>query len=349
MGKFFKYSTGMNFSVVFLFMLIFHALPLSVNASESDIYKKNVELSIKTKTAQTLIDEYYGRGDNLSGAAALLGEVVLADKDFVPAYIEMSRVVLLGGHLVNYEFRGGTLEMAHALLTKAIKINPEYGGAYVLLGHVYSMARQFSAATVALEKAASLGTDNPWLHNNSAYILYSERKFPAAQAAYETIMAKGPGDTSQQRNSYMDSLGKLMGIAYQKSEGERLVLLANKAVKAAHPDDAWTWGNAGGLLCREGFFDLGLEYNRKALSVMNYGVARGNVAFCLYGKWAESIEAGKLKEADAYFSEAYQINPNLRAVAEDFSGSGARLRSLRKIFDNRIGENEKLNGKQQQT
>jgi tetratricopeptide (TPR) repeat protein len=336
-----------NYAKTLIILLLIPVLPLVASAGESFAYDKNIALFEKTKKAQILIDEAYGRGNNLYEAAALLNEVVIADKNYVPAYIEMSRVVLKGGHLVDYEFRGGTLEAANSLLKKAIKINPDYGATYVLLGHVYSLAGQKPAATAALNKAASLGTDNPWLHNNSAFILYSGKEYSAAKVAYEQIAAKGPGKTSQQRNSYLDALEKLMNIAYQESNDEELIKLAKSIPKAAHPNNAWAWGNAGGTLCREGFFDLGLEYNRRALSIMQYGVARSNVAFCLYGKWAELTEAGKHKEAETYFSEAYQINANIRDVAVDYSGSGARLRSLRKIFDQKINELEKLNDDKQ--
>ena len=81
-------------------------------------YRKNISLFEKTMKAQTLIDEHYGRGNNLSKAAALLSKVVIADKNYVPAYIEMSRVVLSGGHLVNYEFRARLRSLSKMLYQK---------------------------------------------------------------------------------------------------------------------------------------------------------------------------------------------------------------------------------------
>jgi len=179
-NKMTKHPTNISPLLIVTILLLLCALPLAASASMSVSYENNAGLFAKIKKAQTLIDEAHGRRSNLSEAAVLLDEVVIAGKDFVPAYIEMSRVVLSGGYLVNYEFRGGTLELAYKLLMEAIKINPEYGGTYVLLGHVYSMAGQLPAATVALEKAALLGTDNPWLNNNTAYILYSKRQYTAA-------------------------------------------------------------------------------------------------------------------------------------------------------------------------
>ena len=322
---------------VFIASIFLHV----ASASELDVYANNIQLFKKTERAQILIDEYFGRGNNLSEAAVLLDEVIKKDKNYVPAYIEMSRIVLKGGHIVNYEFRGGTLNVAYSLLNEAININPKYGGTYVLLGHVYSMAGQLPAASEALEKAAALGTNNPWLHNNSAFVFYTQKNYLMARSAYEKIVAKGPGKTSQQRNSYIDAIEQLMKIAYLESNSIELLNLAKTVVQSAYPDNAWTWGNAGGLLCRDGYFDLGLEYNRKALSIMQYGVARGNVAFCLYGKWAELTEAGKHKQAEAYFLEAYQINANIREIAVSFSRSGPRLKSLSKIFNQKMSDIEK--------
>jgi hypothetical protein len=69
---------------------------------------------------------------------------------------------------------------------------------------------------------------------------------------------------------------------------------------------------------------------------MQYGRAYQYLSFCYYGKWAELTMEGKTEEAEQYFNEAYALDPDIKKIAEDFSGCGQKLRDLRPVFNERI-------------
>lgn len=297
-------------------------------------YTKDKELYDKTTRAQILLDEYFGNHDNLTEATRLVNEVLKSDEEYVPAYIQMARSLLKD--LCTRDCKD--YDPVENILVKAMKLDPDYADTYVLMGNLYNHKNDFIAATLYLDRAKKMGTKNPWLYYNYADIYYLQRDYAAADKLYEEVVKLGPGNTSQQLNAYINSLQKQQEIAYQNSQSERLLNLAKKTVAAAHPKDAWTRGNTGNYLCREGYFDEGIGYSKDALSIMQYGNAYGYIAFCSYGKWAELITEGKTEEAQKYFDEAFRLDPDIEKIAIDFSGSGQKLRELRPILVKKIDE-----------
>jgi len=80
------------------------------------------------------------------------------------------------------------------------------------------------------------------------------------------------------------------------------------------PTNAWVRGNYADFLRKDlGKFDEAIAWARKALSIMDYGVGRRILAFCLYAKWADvTINQNKSgSQAEQYYREAFQLFPDL--------------------------------------
>lgn len=278
-------------------------------------------LGERVRDAQELLDTYYGDRSHLTQAAKLVGSVLVEDERFAPAYVQLARIILMGGHIANWEFDGGTRESARKALDRAVELDPDYPESYVLLGHVDALSRKKESARRNLEKAIALGSTNPWVDYNLGDAAYLTRSYAEADEHYKRVVERGPGEDAQQRRAYVAALSQRMRIAYKQSDVERLQRMAAKATEAAPPEDAWTWGDASGLLCYVGRLDRGIEYGKKAVSIMSYGVGRYNLAFCMYGKSALLVRKGDAEQARTLFDEARRIYPNVREVAEDFSGT----------------------------
>ena len=317
--------------LIALFVTACAAERTGANATADDLYQKTMQ-------AQILLDTYYGERTHLMDAAQLIREVLEIDDQFAPAYVQLSRVVLMGGHIVSREFQGGTLESARAALEQAIESDPQYPESYVLMGHVETLFGQLDAGRESLLKAIQLGSSNPWIGYNLGRIEVKASALAEGDEYFEQTVRLGVGETAQQRRAYVAALNEQANIAYQQSDTERLVQLALKATEATLARDAWTWGNTGGLLCRAGRLDLGIEHNRKALSIMSYGVGRYNLAYCLYGKWAEMVFNGQASQAGRYFDEAYQMLPDIGRVADDFRRTD--IAHLRKFLLQKADETE---------
>ena len=117
-------------------------------------YQMNTALDFRTRQAQMLIDVSYGRMEMVQQAVAMLGEVLAEDELFAPAYIEHARAVLAsnpgGGN--QQQVMSATL----AFIDEAIRIDPDYADAYVLLGHVRRSLGQYEDASAALERASDV-------------------------------------------------------------------------------------------------------------------------------------------------------------------------------------------------
>lgn len=138
------------------------------NAAAQTAPLSSKELSAKTYQAQVLLDQYYGDQANIVQAQKLIVEALEVQPRFVPAYIQAARITIMGGHIAYYEFRGGTLERAEAILLKAKELEPGNAEIYGLLGHVYFLKRNLDAAIESLDKAKDLKSANPWLNNNGS-------------------------------------------------------------------------------------------------------------------------------------------------------------------------------------
>lgn len=70
------------------------------------------------------------------------------------------------------------------------------------------------------------------------------------------------------------------------------------------------------LLYTKGDYEKAIEYGRKALAIMNYGVGRQALAAALYRKWAEIlIKDDDEISARQYLDEAISIYPNIKRIA----------------------------------
>lgn len=301
-------------------------------------YTKDKELYEKTMHARLLLDTYFGDGNNFVEASRLIKEVLNADDKYVPAYIEMSKITLMNACNYDCSTKSKIYDSIENTLQEAIKMDPAYADTYVLLGHVYALKDNSVMADYYLDKAERMGSKNPWIYINRAEVPFNHREYDMANEMYEKVAQLGPGDTSHQRSAYIYALQQQQVIAYQRSQSDRLLELAKKTVAATDPKDAWTWGNTASNLCREGFFDEGIEYTKKALSIMQYGRAYGYLSFCYYGKWAELTAAGQPEVAETYFKQAFDLDPEVEKIAKDFAGCGQKLRDLKPTLDKKIEE-----------
>lgn len=272
--------------------------------------------------AATLLDEHFGDRDVLRRAAELLGEARAADPDYARLYVEAARLTIKGGHLVNDEFAGGTLEAAEFWLSKAIALDSEYPDAHVVMGHLLRQTGECPRAFEHLDKAKALKTSNPWLQNNYADCLEASGRPDQAKEIFEQVIARGAGTDAATRNAYVDAATKLQWYAAVAGVNREVKRYAELATAAAAPKDAWTWGNVAMPLFLMGQNDEAERYARKALSIMDYGPGREALALTLYSKWARHMRPEDAPAAEPIFDEAYALFPDLDRVIAIFE-SGA--------------------------
>jgi tetratricopeptide (TPR) repeat protein len=296
------------------------------------------ELAAKTYKAQVLLDQYQGNRTNLMQAQELIVDILKVEPRFVPAYIQAARITIMGGHIVSHKFVGGTLETAESILLEAKRLEPSNAEVYGLLGHVYARKGNMPAAVESLDKAKELKSPNPWLNNNYGDVYMELKKYELSDKHYQIVEKLGVGATPQQRRAYIYALQKRQWIAVLKDDNAEMLRLGKLATAAAPVDDAWTWGEVANNLFIQGYFDESIAHSRKALSIMNYGVGRNNLALGLYGKWASLASKGGAAEAEKYFQEAFSLKPDLADVVQRFRHSAKVVIDLVPIMQKRQNE-----------
>ena len=318
--------------------LVFACITITSQASEwvSPIdtkYKnKNPKTFAMYVEARNLIDSSRGQQQVLMEADKILKEVLLLDSSFAPAYREYGRLYIKAGYINSVgdvsSFKKGSLGPSEQSILRSIDIEADYADAYVLLGHLYTKMKLFSEAEKALKKAEDIGTELPWLDLNWADLLKLKGKSEEALLRFKKVIK---GKTSN-KGAYSKAL---RGVTrYYESKGD------NEKAKIAYldhldfePDSAWDWGNYSSFL----LFDYGdvngaIENGEKALSIMNYGMGRFNLACALYTKWAMLLEKGDSR-AQTYFDQAMSIYPDLGEVMTESFKHKATLITANKLFE----------------
>lgn len=316
-------------------VLSLEAILPSVGVAQTTHKVDTKQLAELVLSAQIMIDEYKGQGDYLKRAGELLNKAVRLDPNYAPIYAQAARLAIAGGHIVSYEFVGGTLETAESLLRKAISLNPSESDAFLLLGHVTRLMGRYDEALLNLNKASELKSQSPWLFNNYGAYYEGINQIEKASEYYIKAVENGAGSSAHQRNSYIDALLKLQWFAALKDDDKNVLKYGEMATTVAAPNDAWTWGNVGNVLFVQGYFDEAENHARKALSIMNYGVGRNVLALTLYGKWAKAVFEGRPEQGEAFFIEAYRLKPDLNDVVSRFNTSAESVKSLVPIVSSR--------------
>jgi tetratricopeptide (TPR) repeat protein len=255
--------------------------------------------------AKTLLDE-----GELARASMNLDRVLKSNPRNVRAHIEMARFHIMSGHINYRNFQPGSLEKAAMDLQRAMGADPKSADAYVLWGHLLYLRGASREALKALEKAETLGTENPWLYLNWADALMdigqwsaAESKLRKAQARYDVT-----DPPTRIRSAVHDKLSSVLSYQGKLDEADKEFL----TVIMLEPGSAANHGNyADFLLFRRGLPDAAIAEAQQALNIANYRMAQLTLAAASYAKWAELKRRDSRKAAE-YLSLA-------QGITSDFS------------------------------
>lgn len=303
--------------LVFLLLAVVAGIATAVDwVSPTDQKYKdgNPELYREFDQARTILDSWRGERKKLSQAQQLLASVIKTDATYAPAYRELGRLYIMGGYINRDNFEPGSLSPAEAAIRKSIEIEPGYADAYVLLGHLYTNMKRYDQARSVLQRGESLGTKSPWLQLNWAALLNKQGESEAAAKRYKVVL----DSNTPNKKAYGAALEGVIRYYILKGDLEAADAWYKRQLEY-EPSNAWAWGNyAGFLLYRRGDVDGAIKNGEKALSIMNYGMARFTLACALYTKWAQEMQKGDIGSAtQAVFKRAYELYPDIDSVIAD--------------------------------
>ncbi len=167
-------------------------------------------------------------------------------------------------------------------LATTVKLNPEYGPAYVWLGRLYSNKKRYDRAVVYYQKALDIDRQSP------------DKNDPDIAAAYNRLglALHRDGEYDQAIEAYMSAWK-----------------IQIQALGESHPDVATTYNNLGEAYREKGDFDRAIEYYTKDLNIcldtlgqnhLNVATSYNNLAYAYHGK-------GDKDRAIEYFKKALKV------------------------------------------
>jgi hypothetical protein len=291
-----------------------------INSNATVTQVNNIDLEIKE--VNELLDSWTGQSEILEQANEKLSNVLKQSPRNYLALYQLARYKLKSGYISqiagrykSYNFSvgnysPGTLNAAESTIRSAIKINPRFADGYVLLAQIQFDETQLDKVEKSLKKAEAIGTKNPWLQLQWAALNVAKGEYSAAEMRNQSVLDSDIKDNKAKSAS----LYNLIDSSKRKGEYDHVIILYKEYFKL-NPTNAWAHGDLASFLNGTlGRNDEAITQAREALKIMDYGIGEQILAMALYGKWADLINEGKLKEATVYFNEAWKIYPKIYNV-----------------------------------
>lgn len=299
----------------FVLAVVMMSVPAKAEPWLSIIEKQYAErhpvLFEKYFAAKRLLSSHEIGDNNVVEANALLDEVLKSEINFAPALREYGRLYLVA---TDGSLRQSTLKNAEKAIQHAIKIEPTYADAYVLLGHVYTLKRLNNFAQEALQTADRLGARSPWLYLNFAKLLEKQNKKSAARVLYKHVI-DGP---SSNTNAYGFALHNI-ARNYQFSGDYNSADEWYKKSIEFRPRAHYLTNYANFLLFQLGDADKAIRYGEEALEKHTSDYIEFTVGTAYYTKWARVTKAQGEEFAQTYFDRAREIYPSIVTAFDKIS------------------------------
>jgi tetratricopeptide (TPR) repeat protein len=258
------------------------------------------------------------RGEQFDSAKKGLEQIVLANPEYVPAYVELARYHMK----TNWSPAG--LGQAERSLMAALRIAPEHANSLVLLGYVYTHQRRFREAEATFKKAETIGTRNIWLYANWGELRAMEGKKRAAIEMYRRAI-DAPVDLETYERARRDAYEKalmLLTEGKQWQDAEKLYQERN----ARYPDNGCLKAMyAAFRMNRMGDPDGAIEAGTKAHE-QGCDDERVNTQLILasayYVKWASSLgKAGDGREVEHLYNRGQALYSDMTMLLYSMAGS----------------------------
>lgn len=303
--------TFLSYSVLLCIVVGAMAFHPSMSMGGEKPFDSTEQQQLLLKEAKKSIDSWHGDPAPLITAKAILDQLLEKDPKLVPAHLQMYRFYKKDGYISRKKYKPGSLESAERHLKLALRYDPGYADTYVFYADLYLLKNNAAAARQALEKAKTIGTQDPWFDLEWADLLRLEGKKEEAGAALNKLIAGGTTDKTVLAAAY----DNLITYYMERKEFAEVKTLYEKMFEL-DPTNAWSRGNYADFLLYElGDVDGAIRYADIALRIMNYGMGRFTLASALYAKWAGLyMEKRQPEEAKKYFAAAQEVYPYMDSV-----------------------------------
>ncbi|MDM8550066.1 DUF4124 domain-containing protein [Desulfobacterales bacterium HSG2] len=292
-----------------------HQADYDAVAGEKKLYEK----------ANQLMSSYRGDFSLLTKAGLFLERILESNPNSALAYVGLSRLARKEGRIIGKKYKPGSLEESREFLLKAIRIDPALYDAYRQGVYLHVASNNLPEARKAAKKARELSPDAPETDILFAVIALEE-------GDDEEVIRRSNSVISKTADKYMlhDAYFFLTKV-YKKQKKYDLVEDMYLKTMKIWPDDAWNLDSYAGFLYRRGRYDEAITYGEKALSIMDFYVARKRLGKSYYKKASDILwTKGQPAESIRFFLSSIKYHPTANA----FYGLGTSYARIGKDAQN---------------
>ena len=247
------------------------------------------------------LDRWRGDRAKLDEAHERLTKLLIDEPDFAPAHVEMARWYLMNSH--NNEAALRSLDQAQAL-------DSEFPGTYVLRGYIFGEQNRLQEAHAELDRAAEIGTDNPWLALNRAAVFEKQGRDPEALPLYESVFEHDIDDPKAWPAAKVGLINLLARTG--DMQAVEAVFLRAQVLKPNAPDQV---ANYAVWLASKSRFDEGIAILRGALQRGSSDVLSFSLFRLLLGRATLALSSDR-DTARVDFDEATSLAQSFGAPIE---------------------------------
>lgn len=323
-----------------LLAISFNSIAKDLNPTEikyKTVYPEHFENYL---SAYELVNNWHNsrtKIEDVNKAELMLNKIILANKNYAPAYRELGRV---------YAIKGDHISSVQSI-NKSIEIEPNYADSYVLLGFQYFLFYKMDSAESALDQAEKLGAKSPWLELTRGFIYKregdNEKSFEKCKAVYSTT-------TNFKAKTHATSC---LVDYYKEKQNHKLV---NKYYKELIKNNPYYFEKqveySSFLMLQKRFEEAIIESKKllnKTKSKQNQDFARYLEVTSYYGIWADYVyNNGEnensnelLMKANIKLAELNVISPDERVSFSYFSQVFNQTKELQYLSEIFIAEESK--------
>lgn len=294
-----------SYKVIALFLIcILPFLPAHATASKAS------ETNSKIKN---ILDTYRGNTSELKDAYNLLMPLLKNNPKDAMAYVNLSRLICKAGYIMYREYKPGSLEKAQEALDQAIALDSELFDAYYHGVYLYIRSNNIHKAKQFALKAQEMDPDSPKTDLIFSAIALEEDNLDEVIRRSKSALTKS-NDKSIIHDSYFD-----LSKAYKQRKEYKQVDAIYKQMIELYPNDPWELDSYANFLYHRGNYDKAIEFGEKALSIMDFGMARKHLGKAYYQKAVKQLWEYKHYEASL---NNFLLAVKYRPTAKGYYGLG---------------------------
>jgi tetratricopeptide (TPR) repeat protein len=266
-------------------------------------------LAADCQKAQQILDDWSGESAQLEQAAKLLMAVIARNRDYVPAYVALSRLERKAAYQNDENYQNGGLQRSRKFAEHALKLDPKNGEAYAASAWTALALKDFDDATAAADQAEQLGARPLDVKAIRAELAFDQNDLKKALALTKEIAA-APNATIKDRSSAWEVMTDIYNRVGAVDEADR----AYQEELKVDPDRPWPHGNYAAFLLQHGRVDDAIVQGERAVKLMPYPMGFAILARAYVAKANELWDAKRYDASAAYVEKAAVVaggNPDL--------------------------------------